>query len=170
MKIVVFGATGPSGLNLVQQALDRGMGVTALVRNPDRLTITHENLKVEKVNIFKEDEIVDHIKECDVVMGCLGSHGSFFSRLPENLYTESAKVILSAMRKANKKRFIVISAGGVIKTSQEPLIMTIFRPLRIREVLNNLREMEVMLENSTDIDFTAVRPPALSNAQVTGTM
>ncbi|KAK3086117.1 hypothetical protein FSP39_013794 [Pinctada imbricata] len=114
MKIVVFGATGPSGLTLVQQALDRGMGVTALVRNPDRLSITHENLKVAKVNIFKEDEIVDHIKECDVVMGCLGTPGSFLSRLPETLYTESTKVILSAMRNANKKRFIVISAGGVI--------------------------------------------------------
>ena len=38
MKIAVLGATGPSGLQVVEEALERGHEVTALVRNPDKLT------------------------------------------------------------------------------------------------------------------------------------
>ena len=47
MKIVVLGATSPSGKSLVQQALQRGHQVTVLVRNPDKVGASHENLKVK---------------------------------------------------------------------------------------------------------------------------
>lgn len=46
MKIAVVGATGQTGQQLVSQALQQGHMVTALVRNPGKLTVTHENLKV----------------------------------------------------------------------------------------------------------------------------
>ena len=41
-KIVVFGATGNAGRLLVSQALERGMTVTAFVRNPDKIEVTHD--------------------------------------------------------------------------------------------------------------------------------
>jgi len=46
MKIAVLGATGQTGQQLVNQALQQGHSVTAVVRNPEKLTVTHENLKV----------------------------------------------------------------------------------------------------------------------------
>lgn len=46
MKFTIFGATGPSGLELVQECLDNGHHVTALVRNPDKLQVKHDNLTV----------------------------------------------------------------------------------------------------------------------------
>jgi len=46
MKIAVLGATGPSGVQVVKEALARGHDVTAVVRNPDKLTEKHEKLKV----------------------------------------------------------------------------------------------------------------------------
>lgn len=46
MKIAVLGATGQTGQELVQQALQQGHTVTAIVRNPAKLTVTHDNLKV----------------------------------------------------------------------------------------------------------------------------
>lgn len=47
MKVAILGATGPSGLQLVQEALERGHYVTALVRNPGKLGhIENPNLKV----------------------------------------------------------------------------------------------------------------------------
>ena len=48
MKIAVLGATGPSGLQVVQEALERGHDVTAIVRDPDKLnrSVTHDKLKV----------------------------------------------------------------------------------------------------------------------------
>ena len=46
MKLVVLGATGPSGQALVAQALEADHEVTAIVRSAARMTITHANLKV----------------------------------------------------------------------------------------------------------------------------
>ena len=46
MKITVFGATGGTGRQLVEQALAAGDEVVAYVRNPSKLNITHEHLKV----------------------------------------------------------------------------------------------------------------------------
>jgi len=46
MKIAVLGATGPSGIQVVKEALARGHEVTAVVRNPDKVTEKHDKLKV----------------------------------------------------------------------------------------------------------------------------
>jgi uncharacterized protein YbjT (DUF2867 family) len=46
-NIVILGATGNSGLQLVEQALERNYKVTALVRNPEKLAhLQHKNLEV----------------------------------------------------------------------------------------------------------------------------
>ena len=46
MKIAILGATGQNGICAVKQALDMGHTVIAVVRNPSKMTITHDNLKV----------------------------------------------------------------------------------------------------------------------------
>ena len=46
MKLAVLGATGKSGHQIVQQALDRGHSVRAVVRTPEKLKVTHHNLEV----------------------------------------------------------------------------------------------------------------------------
>lgn len=48
MKITVLGATGQTGQYLVNQALQQGHTVTAIVRNPGKLAVHHDNLKVMK--------------------------------------------------------------------------------------------------------------------------
>ena len=55
MKIAVLGATGPSGLQVVQEALERGHEVTAIVRNPEKLaeSVKDEKLKVVHVLYFE---------------------------------------------------------------------------------------------------------------------
>ena len=52
MKLVVLGATGPSGLQLVEESLDRGHEVSALVRDPSKLAhIDNALLKVRNVSL-----------------------------------------------------------------------------------------------------------------------
>jgi putative NADH-flavin reductase len=50
MKITVFGATGGTGKQLVEQAPGAEYEVVAYVRNPSKLNITHEHLTVVRVN------------------------------------------------------------------------------------------------------------------------
>ena len=51
MKLLIIGATGPTGQHLVKEALQREHDVTALVRNPDKLQVTNDKLKVTQSSI-----------------------------------------------------------------------------------------------------------------------
>ena len=93
MKIGLLGATGPTGLRVVQQALDAGHHVVALIRNPEKLAhIKHENLSKVKVNIFSSEELLREYSNwnIEVVMSCLGAR----PKMPwgeEKLYSDSIK-------------------------------------------------------------------------------
>ena len=51
-KIVVFGATGGTGIEIVKQGLQQGHKVTAFVRNPDKLAgVANDNLTIVKAEL-----------------------------------------------------------------------------------------------------------------------
>ena len=56
----------------MEQALQEGHQVTAVVRNPDKIKTTHDNLKVVTADIFKAEELKEHLAEQDAVISCLG--------------------------------------------------------------------------------------------------
>ncbi|XP_067670497.1 flavin reductase (NADPH)-like [Haliotis asinina] len=168
MKFVIFGSTGPSGLQLVDECLQQGHHVTALVRNPEKMTVTHEHLTVTKVDLAKEDELVPHVTGNDAVLSCLGGQAGIW--VPCSVYTDSIKTIIGAMRKCGVSRFVGMSSWG---TKHDPglpwIIRWVLRPLFLRNVLPNMAEMEDYLSNNcTDIDYTVVRPPGLTNDEASG--
>ncbi|MDA8172344.1 MAG: NAD(P)H-binding protein [Nitrospiraceae bacterium] len=57
MKTVIFGASGRTGRRLVRQALDRGHAVTAFVRNPSKMDISHENLSLFEGDVLHSEEV-----------------------------------------------------------------------------------------------------------------
>ena len=61
-----------SGLQAVEQALQEGHLVTAVVRNPDKMKTVHDNLKVVTADIFKTEELREHFADQDAVISCLG--------------------------------------------------------------------------------------------------
>ncbi|XP_061170904.1 uncharacterized protein LOC133180375 [Saccostrea echinata] len=171
MKISVLGATGPSGVQTVLEALGRGYNVVALVRNPDKLNVKDDKLQVCKVDIFKGGELAPHFEGSDAVVSCLGGSGggSLFGRNKCTLYTDSIRSIVGAMRKSGVKRLIAMSSWGSAVTEGEPFLMKwILRPLFIGKVLENIGEMEDYLnQECQDIDFTTVRAPGLTNGTST---
>jgi putative NADH-flavin reductase len=57
MKLLIIGGTGGTGQELIKQALEQGHTVTALARNPEKLNIIHQNLRVIKGNILDFDKV-----------------------------------------------------------------------------------------------------------------
>ena len=55
MKLLILGATGSTGQQLVVQSLNRFHDVTALVRNPAKLSLNHEKLTVIKGDALDKD-------------------------------------------------------------------------------------------------------------------
>lgn len=163
MKIAVLGATGQTGQYLVQQALQQGHSVTAVVRNPAKLTVQHDNLKVAEANIFSADSLKDHFKGQDVVMSCLGFSPSFFSAVTG--YSLSMNSIVNAMREAKVNRLITMTSWYTEPNSgsQSPFMIRFLLLPMIRSVLANMFQMEQFLQKTNDINWTVVRPPGLKN-------
>lgn len=167
MKIAVLGATGQTGQQLVNQALQQGHIITAIVRNPSKLAINHENLKVVEGNIFSEDSLKPHFTGQDAVMSCLGFPPSMFYGVTG--YTQSMTATLSAMREVKVNRIITMTSWYTDPNSGTRcsfFIRFMLLPI-IRSVLSNMYEMEKLLEKTEDINWTVVRPPGLQNTPVT---
>eukprot|EP00088_Acartia_fossae_P018163 TRINITY_DN20461_c0_g1_i1.p1 TRINITY_DN20461_c0_g1~~TRINITY_DN20461_c0_g1_i1.p1 ORF type:complete len:215 (+),score=45.35 TRINITY_DN20461_c0_g1_i1:39-683(+) len=164
MKVVIFGATGQTGMHLVQQALDRGHQVTAMVRNPAKMTIQNENLTTESVDIFDKESFSSKLSGHDVVFSCLG-----FPTDKNGVtgYTSATKAIVEAMRANEMKRFVACHSWYTEEKSrgEAPWYLRWTLIPMIKTVLNNMRETEVWLDaEAKDIDYTVVRPPGLTNS------
>lgn len=73
MKLAILGATGQTGKPLVQQALDGGHQVVAIVRSPSKLEdMKHDNLTVVEGNIFSDEDLANHLVGIDAVLSTLG--------------------------------------------------------------------------------------------------
>ncbi|KAK3107820.1 hypothetical protein FSP39_022927 [Pinctada imbricata] len=171
MRIAVLGATGPTGIQVVQEALERGHDVIALVRNPEGLgDIKHDKLQIQKVDIFQEKDLSPHLQDCEALLSCLGTRASFLGWTPITFYEDSIKPITSAMRTANLKRLVCMTAACTTRTDGEPKIISYFlRPLFLGNTLKSMSVMEAYLDQECqDVDYTVVRPPGLANTPSSG--
>ncbi|MFJ1766869.1 NAD(P)-dependent oxidoreductase [Amycolatopsis sp. NPDC088138] len=76
MEITVLGATGATGAELVRQALERGHRVTAVARNPDRITLPPSDHLIRVAgDVLDPDSIGRALKGARVVVSGLGITG-----------------------------------------------------------------------------------------------
>lgn len=163
MKVIVLGGTGQTGQHLVRQALQQGHDVTAVVRNPGKMTVTHEKLKVVEGNIFSDENLKPHFQGHDAVVSCLGFPPSVFSGVMG--YTQSMHATLKAMRAAKVNRIVTMTSWYTApgSSSNGPFFVRYVLIPMINSVLTNMYEMENMLNKAEDINWTVVRPPGLKN-------
>lgn len=111
-KIVLIGASGFVGSALLNEALNRGIEVTAVVRNPERVKISNSNLKIVKADVSSTDEIVNIAKGSDAVISAYSP-----GRSNPNIYEETLKnypVILEGVKKAGVKRLLIVGGAGTL--------------------------------------------------------
>lgn len=119
MRIVIFGANGTTGQEIVKQALDAGHNVVGAVRRPG--TLSHiDGVEISKIDLSDQKSIERAIEGADVVVSALG-HGSVKAASKfTTLYSDSARMFRAAMRKVGVKRLIVLSSGGVVEDKAAP--------------------------------------------------
>ena len=110
MKILIIGGTGKTGKELINQGLEKGYSITALVRNPIKMKIYHPNLSIKKGNVLKSESFEDTFQEQDAVLSALG-HKRFI--INSTILSEGTKNIIAEMQKEKVKRFICITSLGI---------------------------------------------------------
>ena len=78
LRILVIGATGETGRQLVRQALEQGREITALVRKPSKLQVEHPNLRVIKGNVLDYALVESAMRGQSAVVCALGHKRWFY--------------------------------------------------------------------------------------------
>lgn len=166
MKVLVLGATGGTGQQVVLQALQRGHDVTALVRNQERLTTRADRLRVLTGSVTDAGQaLAAAIRGQDVVISTLGVGKSLRS---SGLIAESAPAIVRAMDSEGVRRVIFTSAYGVGVTRRDvPLLPRILMRLLLQDLYTDKEAGEAALRGS-GLDWTLVYPVTLTDGPGTG--
>lgn len=159
-NIIIFGATGGTGQQLVEQALERNFIVSAFVRNPDKLDIKNEKLRVIAGNVLEYKDVVSAIKNQDVVFCCIGMPSSDKS----GLRARGTAQIVKAMEETGITRLVCQSTIG-FGDSKKMLpwhMKYIIVPLILKNAFADHDNQEKIIEK-TNLDWTIVRPGNLTN-------
>jgi putative NADH-flavin reductase len=166
MKLLIIGGTGGTGQELIKQALEQGHSLTALVRNPEKVKIMHQNLSVIKGNVLDFNKVQEVVAGQDAVLSALG-HKRFF--IKTNILSEGTKNIIHAMEKHNVNRFICITSLGINDSRFKlGLYYTLFViPVIVFFYFLDKSKQEKLIR-SCKLDWTIVRPGQLTNGKKRG--
>src|SRR5882762_10094899 len=166
MKLVVLGATGGTGIEIVKQAIERGHSVTALVRSPDRLKEFRDRIPFRKGDLLNSTDLEQSIQGHDAVLSGFGPRVPV-SKADAHLLQQFAVALTGAMLHAGVRRVVVESVAFLFKDSVLPPAYLLGRLLFPRTVAD-ASAMERLFAES-ELDWTMVRPPELTDKPYTGT-
>jgi len=165
MKLLVFGATGGTGRELLKQALDQGHDVAAYARNPAKIDdIKHEKLQVIQGDVLDQAAVERAVEGQEAVLAAIGAGAK-----RTNLREKGTRNIVEAMQKKGVRRFICQSSFGVGESRDELPFFTkyIVVSVFLRHAFADHERQEVVVKQSS-LDWTIVRPPYLMEGSRTG--
>ena len=170
-RLLIIGANGGIGKQCVITALEAGHYITAVLRNPANLSITHEHLEIVQGDIMRPDTFEKHLQNKEVVISGIGTGGRFFSDKPTTLYSQGNVNVLHGMEKAGIKRAFFISASAIEISPVLPWLVRFVEKYVVQKLLKHmyadLREMEKEVRRSNG-NWTIIRPPQLTDGPQTG--
>ncbi|WP_107951598.1 NAD(P)-dependent oxidoreductase [Lysinibacillus parviboronicapiens] len=163
MKILVLGATGRVGSHIVSLALQDGHHVTALVRTPNKVEIKDTNLDITHGNVLNQQDIESVMSEIDIVISALNTDGT-------NTLTESMRMILETMKKANVKRIITVGTAGILQSRLNPHLLRYQSSESKQKTTFAAQEHHKVFDmlSQSDVDWTIVCPTYLPDGEYTG--
>ena len=179
MKLTIFAATGGIGRQLLEQAIAAGHDVTAVARNPQSLADAAARVVAADLASADPVELQPAVAGADAVLSALGPR----TKADAGVAARGTKAITRAMQAVGARRIIVVSAApiGTVPSPGRPhpprhdpgdgfIIRYLADPIvkrALREHYADLARMEDVLRGS-DLDWTIVRPPRLTDKPVTG--
>lgn len=166
LRVLIIGATGGTGRELVAQALERGYAVTALVRHPSKLNIEHPQLTVMQGDVLDYASIEPAMTGQEAVLSTLGHKRYFY---PTRILSEGTRNILRAMGKEGVSRFVCETSLGIGDSAgRMGLYYTFFTiPVILPFYFWDKTRQERIIARS-DVEWVIVRPGLLTNGAKRG--
>lgn len=160
MRILIIGATGPTGRELVSQALLAGHDVVATARRPDSANLP-SGVKVIQADVTDEESLAKAVEGMDAVISSIGTK---LSRKPTTLLSDGTRNLISAMKRAGVTRLLCVTGigAGDSKGHGGFLYDRIIQPLLLNEIYKDKTRQEEVVRNS-DLKWTLIRPATLTN-------
>lgn len=163
MRLVVFGATGRTGIEIVKQALAQDYEVTAFVRDAAKMPIQSDHLHLTTGDVMNYTSVNQAIQAGDAVICALGTN----SLGKSSVRSEGTANIVKAMKEKNATRLIVISAMGVAESwSTLSFINKLFFAILLHNARQDHEKQEALVKTS-GLDWTIIRPSGLIDKPAT---
>ena len=164
MRIVIFGANGPTGRLLAARAAAAGHDTIAVSRRPETVPLPRDRVRVVGGDVLDPEDVDRVVQGSDAVLSALGVP---FGREPVQTYSRGAAHILDAMKRHEVGRLVVLSSGAVTGEDEptggfvfnrvlQPYVMNTLG----RTVYDDMRRMEELVSTS-EPDWTILRPSGL---------
>lgn len=171
MDVVVFGATGPTGLEVCRLALAAGHSVRAVSRHSSAPPpAVSDALRVVQADAVTGDGVQDAIAGADAVLSVLGAPSYTWHRI--TVYSAGTRAIIGALREVGRgKRLVVVSSGLTYPPPSnhgfipDRIVFPLLRNVIGKTLYADMRRMEELVRSSDDIAWTIMRPGRLFNAK-----
>ena len=168
-RILIYGATGRTGGLVLNYALQQGYAVTALVRNPTKLTVQSDKLTIISGLPTSLDDVRKAMRGCDMVISTLSalSDSEAFSLknvpAPHTLETTMRNTIIS-MSELGLKRIVTLSSiGAGDSRPYAPWYMRLMIKLTNFKITFADHDAQEYLLMNSGLDWIIARPVALNN-------
>jgi nucleoside-diphosphate-sugar epimerase len=164
MRIVIFGANGPTGRLLTRLSLTAGYDTVAVTRQPGTFGVQDPRLRVAGADVLDADAVAGLVDGSTAVLSALGVP---FGQAPVEVYSRGAEHMLDAMKRHDVRRLVVVSSGAVTGQDEPTggfLFNRVLQPYVTKRlgktVYDDMRRMEDLVSRS-DADWTILRPSGL---------
>jgi len=164
MKLLILGATGGTGMEMVRQAVDLEHEVTVFVRSPERLRGLENRLRIETGDLLNSRDLARVTHGQNAVLSAFGPRVPV-ARSDQHLLRDFANALTTAMKLTGVRRVLVESAAFLFKNAIIPpayVVGKLFFPAIVRDQA----DMERIISDS-GLDWTFIRPPRLTDGERT---
>ena len=166
MNVLVFGASGKTGREVVARSLAKDYHVTAFCRSAAKLGLKHEKLRIEQGDVADEAAVRRVMTGHDAVVSTLGV-GTPFTH--DQAVIDGVRHIVAAAQAAGVKRLVYLSTLGVADSRAESGFIHALAA-RYAPIKHEIRDHELKepLVTASSLDWTIVRAPAMTNGRFSG--
>jgi len=165
LRLLIIGATGGTGRELVDQALKLGHEITALARTPERLSIKHRHLHTMKGDVTNVQCVEQAVGGQDAVLSTLGT-----KVIRKNtIQSDGTRNLIRAMQQCGVRRLVLESSLDVGDSRGQLgfFFAHVIRPTLLRNIFAD-KEVQEKLVRESPLEWTIVRPAMLTNGPRTG--